>query len=185
MEAFFVSMRWQAGSIRSTRWSNMACNPAFFILHEQLTTIASGITKDIRSASLKRNAELANAVKHTETIIKDADAALANGVSSNKKELITHRLVGAQEQLLASNPKNESDEYYQEIAFEELDMLIGTLKGATAYKAINTLESLNKTEKKILERVFSVIVNQLGSEADHLIDALIEDFAGNITSFDP
>lgn len=163
----------------------MACNPAFFILHEQLTTIASGITKDIRSASLKRNAELANAVKHTETIIKDADAALANGVSSNKKELITHRLVGAQEQLLASNPKNESDEYYQEIAFEELDMLIGTLKGATAYKAINTLESLNKTEKKILERVFSVIVNQLGSEADHLIDALIEDFAGNITSFDP
>lgn len=64
-------------------------------------------------------------------------------------------------------------------------MLIGTLKGATAYKAINILESLNKTEKKILERVFSVIVNQLGSEADHLIDALIEDFAGNITSFDP
>ncbi len=58
-------------------------------------------------------------------------------------------------------------------------MLIGSLKGATAFKAINTLKTLNKSEKKILEHVFSVIVDQLGPNADRLIDALIDDFAGN------
>lgn len=58
-------------------------------------------------------------------------------------------------------------------------MLIGTLKGTTAFKAINTLKTLNKAEKKILEHVFCVIVDQLGSEADSLIEALIDDFAGN------
>lgn len=169
--------------VPNARRDNFEKNPAFFALHEQLTTIAAGIAKDIRAASLKRNAELANAVKHTETIIKDADVALASGVSANKKGTITQKLVGAQEQLLASNPKNESDEYYQEIAFEELDMLIGTLKGATSFKAINSIDSLNKTEKKILEHVFTVIVNQLGPDADRLIDALIEDFSGNKESF--
>jgi len=56
-------------------------------------------------------------------------------------------------------------------------MLIGTFKGTTAFKAINTLKTLNKTEKKILEHVFSVIVDQLGPDADRLIEALIDDFA--------
>ena len=169
--------------VPNARRDNFEKNPAFFALHEQLTTIAAGIAKDIRTASLKRNAELSNAVKRTETIIKDADAALVNGVSANKKGTITQKLVGAQEQLLASSPKNESDEYYQEIAFEELDMLIGTLKGATSFKAINSIDSLSKTEKKILEHVFTVIINQLGPDADRLIDALIEDFSGNKESF--
>lgn len=64
-------------------------------------------------------------------------------------------------------------------------MLIGTLKGTTAFKAINTLKTLNKTEKKILEHVFSVIVDQLGSDADRLIDALIDDFSGNREPYSP
>ena len=162
--------------VPNARRDNFEKNPAFFALHEQLTTIAAGIAKDIRTASLKRNAELSNAVKRTETIIKDADAALVNGVAANEKGTITQKLVGAQEQLLASSPKNESDEYYQEIAFEELDMLIGNIQGATSYKAINLSESLTKTEKKILEIVFDAIVGVDAKQSDKYIEAILAKF---------
>lgn len=35
------------------------------------------------------------------------------------------------------------------------------------------------------EHVFSVIVDQLGSDADRLIDALIDDFSGNREPYSP
>lgn len=162
--------------VPNARRDNFEKNPAFFALHEQLTTVAAGIAKDIRAASLKRNAELANAVKHSETIIKGADAALANGLTANKRGTITQKLVGAQEQLLASSPKNEFDEYYQEIAFEELDMLIGNIQGATSYKAINLSASLSRTEKKILEIVFDAIISVDTNQSDKYIEAILSKF---------
>ena len=38
-------------------------NPAYFALFEQLMTIAAGITKDVRAASLKRNTALSSAIE--------------------------------------------------------------------------------------------------------------------------
>lgn len=163
--------------VPNARRDNFEKNPAFFALYEQLTTIAASISKDIRAASLKRNAELANAVKRTETIIKNADTALAEGVSADEKSTLTQQLVGAQEQLLASRPKNESDEYYQEIAFEELDVLIGNVRGATTYKAINLSDSLSKTEKRILELVFDAIISVDAKQGDKYIEAILTKFA--------
>lgn len=163
--------------VPNARRDNFEKNPAFFALYEQLTTIAASISKDIRAASLRRNAELANAVKRTETIIKNADTALAEGVSADEKSTLTQQLVGAQEQLLASSPKNESDEYYQEIAFEELDVLIGNVRGATTYKAINLSDSLSKTEKRILELVFDAIISVDAKQGDKYIEAILTKFA--------
>lgn len=162
--------------IPNARRDSFEKNPSYFVLHEQLTTIAAGVAKDIRSASLKRNADLARAVKRTETLIRDTDVALVNGVSSVKKETLSQRLSGVQAQLLASSPKNESDKYFQEIAFEELDMLIGSIQGATSYKAINLSDTLTKTEKKILEIVFDAIISVDSIHSEKYIEAILEKF---------
>lgn len=162
--------------IPNARRDNFEKNPSYFALHEHLTTIAAGVAKNIRNASLKRNADLASAVKRTESLIKDADLALTNGVSPTKKGTLTQKLSGAQAQLLASSPKNESDEYYQEIAFEELDMLIGNIQGATSYKAINLSETLTKTEKRILEIVFDAIISVDSNHSEKYIEAILAKF---------
>ena len=70
-----------------------------------------------------------------------------------------------------------SEQYYQDIAFAELDMLIGKLKGTTKYKALNTIDELTNTEKRILERVIQTI-DSLGIDgSDTIIEAIINEFA--------
>ena len=165
--------------IPNARRDNFEKTPAYFVLTEQLQKIAAEITREIRAASLKRNRELSEELEKARGIVQDAVDAIENGADVTAKTRISQKLTSAQKAVSNSSTIDESGMYYQEIAFEELDMLIGTLKGATAFKAINTLKTLNKTEKKILEHVFSVIINQLGTEADKLIDALIDDFAEN------
>ena len=54
-------------------------------------------------------------------------------------------------------------------------MLMGKLSGATSYKALNSLSNLTNTEKRILERVFNVIVSHSQS-AEELIEAILEEF---------
>lgn len=147
--------------------------------------VAAEITREIRAASLKRNRELSEELEKTKATVRDAVDAIENGTDIIAKSRISQKLSSAQKAVSNSVVTDESGIYYQEIAFDELDMLIGTLKGTTAFKAINTLKTLNKTEKKILEHVFSVIVDQLGSDADRLIDALIDDFSGNREQYSP
>lgn len=57
-------------------------------------------------------------------------------------------------------------------------MLIGKFKGATSYKALNTIDKLSNTEKKILERVFNVICSMDIDNAKVIIDEIISDFSG-------
>lgn len=64
-----------------------------------------------------------------------------------------------------------------DIAFAELDMLIGKLKGTTKYKALNTIDSLTNTEKKILERVIYIIESLELNNADIIIDAILDNFS--------
>ena len=56
-------------------------------------------------------------------------------------------------------------------------MLIGKLKGATKYKALNTIDSLTNTEKKILERVIQIIETLEIDNADLIIEAILSDFS--------
>lgn len=155
--------------VPNARRDNFEKNPAFFALHEQLTTIAAGIAKDIRNASLKRNAELADAIYRSEKAIQTADNAIENGVSPSQKASIKHQLTSAQEQLKGL----ASDDYYQGIAFDELDMLLGKMKGATSYKSLNLLNNVSNTEKRILERVFNGIIEYDPEKASALIDFLL------------
>lgn len=140
-------------------------------------TIASGITKDIRSASLKRNSELAEALKQSEQIISDAKDEVINGITPSQKGAIVHKVDVARKKLTAISPQMDSDEYYQRVAFEELDILIGRIKGATEYKSINISSTLSKAEKKILEQVFDVITRNADSKiAEELISKILDSF---------
>ena len=169
--------------VPNARRDNFEKNSTFFVLTEQLQKVAAEITRDIRAASLKRNRELAEVLEKAKSSAQNAALAIENNkINMSEKSRIEQQLASAKKAVSDSTISDETGLYFQEIAFDELDMLIGTIKGATSFKAINTLTSLSKAEKKILEHVFSVIVDKLGSEGDSIIDAIIDDFAGNSMS---
>ena len=163
--------------IPNARRDNFEKTPAYFVLMEQLQKIAVGITKEIRSTSLRRNQELSNALSRSVDTAQNAVDAIQNGTTLSARSKISQELSAAQKAIAESRVEDDTGLYYQEIAFDELDMLIGTLKGATSFKAINALKTLTKTEKKILERVFRTIVDELGPSSESLINAIVEDFS--------
>ena len=152
-------------------------NPAYFALFEQLMTIASGVTKDIRAASLKRNTALSSAIEQLNATAQQATTAIDEGASGVQKGLITKKLKEAQIAVSNSTTNGDSEQYYQDIAFAELDMLIGKLKGTTKYKAINTIDNLTNTEKKILERVIQIVDSLEIECADMVIEAILNEFS--------
>ena len=162
--------------IPNARRDNFEKNPSYFLLVEQLTTIASAITKDIRSASLNRNADLSNALAQYEKVQRDTTIALDQGVSNAEKGILSQALVNAQETIANSNANNETDDICKSIAFDELDMLIGKVKGATSYKALNILNDTSSYEKKWLEKIFDAIVRVDSKNAEKIIEEILKDF---------
>lgn len=162
--------------IPNARRDNFEKNPSYFLLVEQLTTLASTITKDIRSASLNRNADLSNALTQYEKVQHDTTVALAQGVSKAEKGILSQALINAQETIANSNVNNETDDMCKSIAFDELDMLIGKVKGATSYKALNILNDISYNEKKWLEKIFDVIVRVDSKNAEKMIEEILKDF---------
>ena len=163
--------------VPNARRDNFEKNPAYFALFEQLMTVAAGITKDIRAASLKRNTALSSAIEQLNATAQQAATAIDAGVSGVQKGLITKKLKEAQAAVSKSTANGNFEQYYQDIAFAELDMLIGKLKGTTKYKALNTIDKLTNTEKKILERVIQVIDSLEVECADTVIEAIINEFS--------
>lgn len=162
--------------IPNARRDNFEKNPSYFLLVEQLTTIASTITKDIRSASLSRNTDLSNALAQCEKIQHDAVAALEKGISSSEKGILNHALISAQETIANSNTNNETEDICKNIAFDELDMLIGKIRGATSYRALNILNDISSNERKWLEKIFDAIVRIAPEDAERIIEEILKDF---------
>ncbi len=162
--------------IPNARRDNFEKNPSYFLLVEQLTTIASAITKDIRSASLSRNADLSNALAQYEKVQHDAAVALEKGISSSEKGILNQALISAQETIAKSNTNNETEDICKNIAFDELDMLIGKIRGATSYRALNILNDISSNEKKWLEKIFDAIVRIAPEDAERIIEEILKDF---------
>lgn len=163
--------------IPNARRDNFEKNPTYFSLLEHLTTKASAVVRDIRNASIARNTELSNALEKAEKVSCAANDAIINGVRGSKKGVITADLSEARTGISNITIADETSAYYQEIAFDELDMLIGKLQGATSYKALNTISCLGKVEKRILERVFNVIINTDANNPDEIINAILDAFS--------
>lgn len=163
--------------IPNARRDNFEKNPTYFALFEQLMTLAAEITRDIRAASLKRNSLLSNAISQLNETAQQAVSAIDQGVSGVQKGLITKKLKETHEAVSNSTINGDSEQYYQDIAFAELDMLIGKLKGTTKYKALNTIDSLTNTEKKILERVINIVETLDIDNSDAVIEAILNNFS--------
>lgn len=108
---------------------------------------------------------------------QQAASAIDQGVSGVQKGLITKKLKEAHAAVSNSTINGDSEQYYQDIAFAELDMLIGKLKGTTKYKALNTIDSLTNTEKKILERVINIVEALDIENSDAVIEAILNNFS--------
>ena len=163
--------------IPNARRDNFEKNTAYFSLIEQMMPLAAKITKTIRSTSATRNHELSAALKAIDDVRTQTSQALDTGVNSSQKGVLKGNLSRAQTMLGGISANGDADTYFQEIAFEELDMLIGRIKGATSYKALNTIEHLSSTEKHILEKVFNILVSTDLENAPQIIDTILEGFA--------
>lgn len=163
--------------IPNARRDNFEKTPTYFVLTEQLQKIAAEITREIRAASLKRNKTLSEILERAKDPVQNAVEAIGNGIKATDKSRISHELTIAQKAVIDTVVCDESGSYYQEIAFDELDMLIGQMKGATSFKAINTLNCLTNTEKRILEKVFTAIIDFDDSYAPAIMDHILLYFA--------
>lgn len=165
--------------IPNARRDNFEKNQTYFSFYEQLKPLATEITRNIRTVSIKRNVPLSNAIKQLNATSQQASSAISQGISGAQKGLISKKLKKVKLAVSNSRIDTDSEQYYQDIAFEELDMLIGKLKGTTKYKALNTISSLTNTEKKILERVIQIIESIEIDNADIVIDAILNKFAAH------
>lgn len=162
--------------VPNARRDNFEKNEAFFTLVEKMNPFTTQISRDIRNASMSRNRELSRVLEETAQAAGAASEALTSGIRGSQKHMLRQNLAEAHKALSKINTDGTTDAYFQEIAFEELDMLIGKVKGATAYKAINTIDSLSNTEKQILERVFNSLVTSYGDDAAPIIDTILSGF---------
>ena len=147
---------------------------------EQIRNMAAGITKEIRKASIKRNQELAQTIKTTQSISKEASAIVdSEGIDPLRTASLKKRLIETKNALEKVPSNDEIDLYNKEIAFDELDMLMGKIQGITAYKALNVSHGINNNEKRTLEKVFDVIVSTHPDEAEEMIDAILKVFSSD------
>lgn len=166
--------------IPNARRDNFEKTPAYFIFMEQIRNMAAGITKEIRKASIKRNQELAQTIKTTQSISKEASAIVdSEGIDPLRTVSLKKRLIETKNALEKVSSNDEMDLYNKEIAFDELDMLMGKIQGITAYKALNVSHGINNNEKRTLEKVFDVIVSTHPDEAEEMIDAILKVFSSD------
>ena len=167
--------------IPNARRDNFEKNTSYFYLFEHLTKYAVEITKEIRTASLLRNKDLSAALNRVERATTIAGKVLEDGIQHNIKSIVQKDLIDAQEVLLQSLSNNEIEDHIREIAFDELDMIIGKVSGATSFKVINLLSELSNTEKRILERVFLSIYELDPDSAPRIIYHILHTFMGGKT----
>ena len=162
----------------NARRDNFEKTQSYFTFNEKMTNIAGLIVKEIRKASTQRQSCLKIALEKTDLVGEIVEEAIQNGITSQEKGVISNKLRTTHNEVARVNTHFESEEYFQEIAFDQLDMLIGRINGATTFKSINLTNSLTKAEKKILERVFTVLQSELDDAAvQKVTDAILTEFS--------
>lgn len=163
----------------NARRDNFEKNQSYFSFTEKMTSLSSDIVKQIKNSTLKRNPELLTAIEKANNTSDNVKNVLQESyISPNKKGVVVQKISDAKKTLAEVESVTSIEEAIQEIAFNELDLLMGKIQGATSYKAVNLLENLNKTEKKVLERVISILTDHLPkNESEKAIDTIINAFS--------
>lgn len=160
--------------IPNARRDDFEKNEAYFYMIEHLVQLASSITKDIRAASLKRNSELEDSARRTEQLLHEANVSVENGIHSTQKAKLKKKASDEIAALTKISVQDEGALYNRDLLFEDLDIIIGKIHGATEFKSINLLTGLSISEKKILEKIFKGIIAYDAEKSSALIDFLLQ-----------
>lgn len=163
--------------IPNARRDNFEKNSAYFAWMEKILSISADITKKIRAASLERNNDLSKGMCQAEELEeKVLEEVTAENSNLRKESDLKRRLLETKEAINSFTYDDTIELCNKEIAFDEIDLLIGKIQGTTAYKALNSLYSISKSEKKTLERVFDVILSVQPDNSEELIDSILKVF---------
>ena len=159
--------------ILNARRDDFEHNDAYYVLFEQLQSIAADITKSIRTASVIRNKEQEGSIGTAANVVSEASALLdAERTEVSQRDNMKAKVVSARQQLLKSGKQAEESESRQAM-IEQLDLLIGRLQGSASYKAINLLPNLSNSDKQLLDRMFAKIYLQNGEIEGERITGII------------
>ena len=163
----------------NARRDNFEKSTAYFSFTEKMAAVSANITKRIRIASFKRNDELQKTIQNSEVLIEETRNLLDKAeIDSREITAAKRKMELTKNEVVELNASDDLAEDMQAMIFDELDLLIGRVQGATTYKSINLLGSLSKMEKKILERVFHVFGKELPpSENQKITDAILAEFS--------
>lgn len=161
--------------ILNARRDDFEHNDAYFVLFEQLKSIASNITKSIRTASVIRNKDQEGMIGIAASVAAEANTLLeAEHIEIAQKENLKARVVAARQQLLKPKRQEDNSESRQQM-IEQLDLLIGRLQGSSSYKAINLLPHLTNRDRQLLDRMFTKIYFQNGeTEGERIVEVILK-----------
>lgn len=168
----------------NARRDNFENSPSLKIFIEKMTEFASNFTVQIKQSALACNPLISSVIERAESISAIANNALSEAnVQPTEIEYITDKLHSLKKELDTFETKESSEKLFHEIAFDQMDIIIGKVQGASKFKSINILRNLSKTEKIILGRVFFVLENILSeSEMQRVCQAILEDFSKHTSS---
>lgn len=151
---------------------------SYFEFNEKLMSLSSKLAKQIRNATVASNYSLSAVIEKTELLTKITDTAIDEPkLSTSDKAVISTKLSETRKEIQKINTDQTIESIFHEIAFDELDILIGKVQGASSFKSINIKSKLTNTEKHILGRVFLVLEKELSeSDMERVSEAIIESF---------
>ena len=164
--------------IPNARRDDFEHNASYYHLEEQLKKIAVEITQRIRGASVSRNKALSIALKKVDDISADVAQELSNPViTASKKGRLTTQISSVRQELTLLSVKQNEAALRSE-AIDRLDLLIGRVKGATQFRAINMIEGIHSSEKSMLAKLFRNLIDCYPEEeAQRCIDMILRTYS--------
>lgn len=155
--------------IVNSRRDGFEKNSAYFELQSNLRDWASEVSKEIRHLSYERNLSgTKKAVAEAEHIEDIAD----------ENDLYSEDLAYAEDYSESTTmEQGESDELAETDYISKLGMLLNQKKTQTKYAALNVNSQLTGEQRKVLERVFDLIMQEYDrKEADNFVNIISEKF---------
>lgn len=155
--------------IVNSRRDGFERNSAYFELLEELKEWALGVSKEIRHLSYERSLPLQKrAVVEAEGIESIAD----------ENDLFSEDLAYAEdygERTLLE--QSESEELAETDYISKLSLLLNQKKAQTKYAALNINPRLTIEQRRVLERVFDIVVQEYDhAEAEQFIEAILKKY---------
>lgn len=152
--------------IANSRRDNFEQNETFNVLSDKIKEIATDIVKELRKLSHERSLSSDKKIIVQAENIDDINSLYVEDMSYGD-DLDEYRLMGTSESYMEA----END------FVEKLAILLGQKDKKTKYAAININEDLTNEQRKVLEKVFDIIVSEYDIEtSQNFINNIMKKF---------